>query len=110
MNISVETYGEPFYRYFDADNTAKMEYEVDFAMHRIGRAGNTNHETWELIMAGKTKSIQFREYNDKKYIQITYDISKCLVHRPEEFLDSKDDTTYDDANYVNFQLGNIFRY
>ena len=109
MNISTETYAEPYFRkviYKDQDH---MDFAVDFSMHRVGRMED-GHNEWEIIMAGKTKSVRFMNYQGKDYIQIKYDISKCLVHHPEDFINTKDDHTTNDANYVNFQLGNIFRY
>ena len=109
MNISVETYDQPAYRHLVMKNQDTQDYVVDFAMHRVGRLENGQND-WQLIMAGKTKTIRFLEFEGNRYIQITYDISKCLVHHPEDFVSSKDDTNKDDSNYVNFQLGNIFRY
>ena len=109
LNVSMETYGEPILRKIIVPDQGAQDYVVDFAMHRVGRMQN-GHNDWQLIMAGKTKSIRFLTYNGNKYMQVYYDISKCLVHHPEDFLKSKDDTSNDDTNYVNFQLGHILRY
>ena len=111
INASLNTYQDPFQRFIDLEDMKDTTYEVDFGMHRVGRLPN-KHLNWELIMAGKTQKIKVATLSStgRRYISITFDKSECLVWRPEQFENSNDDTNNADSNYVNFQIGSIFRY